>query len=143
MGHIKYRKRPNKVDYLIDEKGKPNLYHANILKKYHRRNQARNINADEEDDSLVNNCSSIMWVQFCVTDVDADDHLPITPDGRVKDAWEGSNGVGPCTNPSLEEKQEKYIKHLLESFSYVFSESGLHLHRRTRNRSHYVRKIEA
>lgn len=121
-GPYKVLERRNKVDYLIDEKGKQKLYHANILKKYHRRNQTGQVNPDEKD-SLVNDCASIMRVQFCVTeDIDEDDKLSITPDGRVEDVGVESNNEKLCVNPSLEREQEKDIRRLVESFSDVFSE---------------------
>lgn len=117
--------RRNKINYFMDKKAKSKLYHANIHKKYRRRDQARNINAGEEEEeiSLVNNCSSIMRVQFCMTEgVNADNHLPITPDGRVEGVWEDGNSVNPCMTPCLEEEHEKDVSPLLESYSDVFSE---------------------
>ena len=36
-GPHKVLERRGKVNYIIDQKGKPHLYHVNLLKKYHRR----------------------------------------------------------------------------------------------------------
>lgn len=45
-------------------------------------------NAGEED-SLANNCSLIMWVQFCMEEgADTDDHLPIITDGWFEYVWQ-------------------------------------------------------
>lgn len=52
-------------------------------------------NAGEEEDSLANNCSLIMWVQFCMEEgADTDDHLPIITDG-----WFEYVSVKPCMSP--------------------------------------------
>lgn len=51
-----------------------------------------------------------------------DDHLPITPYGRVEEVWEDKDSLRPCMNPCLEEEYEKDINYLLDSFSDVFSE---------------------
>jgi hypothetical protein len=37
------------VNYLIDESGNPKLYHANLLKKYHRRSSVNQVCVIDED----------------------------------------------------------------------------------------------
>lgn len=41
--------RRNKVNDIIDEHGKLKLYHANLLKKYHRRAQVSYVQVIDED----------------------------------------------------------------------------------------------
>ena len=59
-GPYKVLERRNKVNYLIDEKGKPKLYHANLLRQYHRRasvNQATVLDENNIPDQLTSSSS--------------------------------------------------------------------------------------
>ena len=65
-GPFKVIKAVNKVDYLLDVKGKHKLYHINLLKKYYRRDKMCFNVVDENDinpifkpfvsDNIVNVC---------------------------------------------------------------------------------------
>ncbi|XP_069950332.1 uncharacterized protein [Cherax quadricarinatus] len=48
-GPYKVVKVCNKVDYLLDVKGKGRMYHVNILKQYHRREVNLCLNSFDED----------------------------------------------------------------------------------------------
>ena len=88
----------NKVTYRIDEKGTPKLYHINLLKRYHRRNNVHQIQVlDEPLTTVTNSIEPFQTVHMCMVEEGGDHEtrdMPLTPDGRV-DSLQGSNGNVP------------------------------------------------
>ena len=115
QGPYKVVKVVNKVDYLINVKGKDKLYHINLLKKYHRRTDTSLFIANE---SSVNEYlpSFPSAVNFCVlepNDSGNEDDIITVP------KYEGEE-VRIC--PDLDPEDKQMLDSLLCSYADVFSE---------------------
>lgn len=77
--------RKNRVNYVIEEKGKLELYHANLLKRYYRYAHVNQATVLDEV-SLPGNAQDPLELTFSLYEPEfpevADD-LPITPGGRA------------------------------------------------------------
>lgn len=113
----------NRVNYHIDERGKPKLYHANLLKKYHRRVQVHQAQVIDEIPTLDSLVSDTYSVKFCVVEESPDlqssccQHL-ITPDGKVDLASDKSDMLE--VQPELAEDQQADIHQLISNFDDCF-----------------------
>jgi len=112
--------RRNKVNYLIMEKGQPKLYHANLLKMYHRRANVSQAQVLDED-QVVDGCQGISDVAQSCVDVE-NEIYPITPDGKIDSLLSIDT---PCAdiNSELTQDQQNDIHKLISDFSDVFSET--------------------
>ena len=119
--------RRNKVNYLIDENGVSKLYHANLLKRYHRRaTVAQAYVIDEEGNLPLGEPFSV--AQFCVVDEEIQEDrelnaFSLTPDGCVQliDHGECVESEIPLISESLTIEQKESILNLISSFPKVFS----------------------
>lgn len=108
----------NKVNYLIDEQGKPKLYHANLLKKYFRRAQIclayvmdEVTGLDFEEQPLV--------AQACVErDVSSDSELDF-PSQEFSISPEITEAE---ISSELSTEQKDDVKQIIEDFKDVFSD---------------------
>lgn len=117
--------RKNRVNYVIEEKGKPKLYHANLLKRYYRRAQVHQATVLDEP-SVSGNAQDAPDVSFspsekeCLeTDEDLPEDLPITPDGRVD---ENKPDTFLDIEKTLTAKQRSDVIKLTMDFKDVLSE---------------------
>jgi len=112
--------RRNKVNYLIMEKGQPKLYHANLLKMYHRRANVSQAQVIDED-QVIDGCQGISDVAQSCVDVE-NEIYPITPDGKIDSLLSIDT---PCAeiNSELTQDQQNDIHKLISDFSDVFSET--------------------
>ena len=111
-GPYKVLERRGKVDYLIDEPRGPKLYHANILKKYHRRAQVNQVQVLDEISSLAE-VESIGKAP----NLEEDPNLPLfslTADNETI--------LGPEINPNLSWKQSADIEDLILEYRDTFSD---------------------
>lgn len=119
--------RRNKVNYLIDEKGTPKLYHINLLKKYHSRSQSTQPQIIDERPPSVNEVlDPIQSVHLCVvedTETCYENDLPVTPDGKVDPVLLPLEVKDPELSPHLTREQGMQIKELIDSFINFFSET--------------------
>ena len=84
-GPYKVLERRGKVDYLIELPKGPKLYHANLLKRYHRR---AHVNFAAEIDEVptleeIPSTGSKTPVVSVNMEEDSGRHLPVTPDGQT------------------------------------------------------------
>lgn len=117
--------RRNKVNYLIEDGGKQKLYHANLLKRYHRRAHVQNANIIDETSPLEELVSEdLNVVNMCIleedTEADAENHFPITPDGRTDETSPLQNS--PVVSPDLSLEQQNDLSSLTKMYEDVFSE---------------------
>ena len=116
-GPFKVIKAVNKVDYLLDVKGKHKLYHINLLKKYYRRDKMCFNVVDENDvDPIFKPFVSDNIVNVCVlepTDSESDEDIITVPDSVVAD-------IDIC--PDLSSKHLLEIKQVVTGYNDVFSE---------------------
>ena len=115
----------NKVNYLIDEGGKPKLYHANLLKRYHRRAHVQQAYVLDETSSLEDFVSAgLNLVQMAVVEeefgADVEDQFPLTPDGRTSAT---PSVEPPSFSPDLTLEERSDINSLVHSYDDVFSET--------------------
>ncbi|XP_050703984.1 uncharacterized protein LOC126989430 isoform X2 [Eriocheir sinensis] len=113
--------RKNRVNYVIEEKGKPKLYHANLLKRYYRRAQV-NQAAVLDEIFLPSDAQDAPELTFSLAEpelLETADDLPITPDGRLDQA--DSNTV-PEVRETLTTSQRSELFQLISDFKDVFSE---------------------
>ena len=108
QGPYKVLKVMNKVDYLVDVKGKKKLYHINLLKKYIRRS---NMCLNLADESNRNKYLLSPVVNFCV--LDSSEGIITVPKNEEK-------VLNICTELSTEQKCE--LNDLLTKYDEVFSE---------------------
>lgn len=82
-GPYKILEQRNRVNYLIDEKGKAKLYHVNMLKQYFRRSVVVQA-VDDNVEGVANSCEPDYFkiVQICLED-SCEKSKPIFPDGRI------------------------------------------------------------
>ncbi|XP_047469564.1 uncharacterized protein LOC125025584 [Penaeus chinensis] len=109
----------NKVNYLIDEGGKPKLLHANLLKKYHRRAISCQSNVMDEE-SKIDVETNPKVVQNCILE-DAElcnSNFPLTTDGEMSILPE-KDQPDVCSDLSAEQKSD--IQSLTTNFRDVFS----------------------
>ena len=119
-GPYKILERRGKVDYIVEVPQGPKLYHANLLKKYHRRAQVNQVQVLDEISTMeeftapgedkvsiveegINHCPDLL--------------LPLTPDGSLLDPSVGGPEKGP-----LNQGQSDQLEGLLNEYSDVFSE---------------------
>ena len=101
---FKVLKAVNKVDYLIDVKGKPKLYHVNLLKKYFRSDQTLLNVADEHKVSFVSEQYNSEYVNVCV--VDTDDLEESSDIITVSSDTDHGDGLDVCKNLCEKQKAE-------------------------------------
>ncbi|XP_045134079.1 uncharacterized protein LOC123517739 [Portunus trituberculatus] len=118
-GPYKVLERRGNVDYLIDEPRGPKLYHANLLKRYHRRAVVNRLHVLDEIQSLETSepqDSTVPVVEEKLPDASSTE-LPITAD-----EWLDSSPPSmPEINPSLPWEQRGDIEDLLLDYRDVFS----------------------
>ncbi|XP_037794286.1 uncharacterized protein LOC119589789 [Penaeus monodon] len=109
----------NKVNYLIDEGGKPKLLHANLLKKYHRRAISCQPNVMDEE-SKIDVETNPKVVQNCILeDTELSDcNFPLTSNGEESILPENDQ-PDVCSDLSAEQKSD--IQSLTTNFRDVFS----------------------
>lgn len=110
-GPFKVLERRGKVDYLIDETRGPKLYHANILKKYHRRARVNQVQVLDEISTLEETETAGK-----APDLEEDPDLP-----RISLLADEPPTSGPDINPSLTWKQSADIEDLIMAYPDVFS----------------------
>ena len=108
QGPYKVLKVLNKVDYLVDVKGKEKLYHINLLKKYIRRST---ICLNVADESIGNKYLSSPVVNVCV--LDSSEGIITVPKNKEK-------VLNIC--PELSNQQKNELNTLLIKYDEVFSE---------------------
>ena len=114
--------RRNKVNYLIDEKGKPKLYHANLLKQYYRRasvNQATLLDENNVPDQLP--VSTSIKFQEVQDHLAYDEDLPVTPDGRTESTCSSDNALAVCDDLTSTQKWD--LQNIIQEYGDVFSET--------------------
>ena len=110
-GPFKILERRN-VDYLIDFRGKPKLFHANMLKRYHRRAVSGNYSTfDEVPTDEVENVSK---VQVAVLNASSNEVLPIETLDNPSDSDVNINKELPPTEASI-------LQNLKKKYETVFS----------------------
>ena len=115
-GPFKVLERRNKVDYLIDDPKGPKLYHANLLKKYHRRAQVNLAYVMDDTSTVEDACSSAGPLEA----EDLDDLVPCL--SACSTSFSALNPVLDV-NESLEWNQRASLEDLLSELCDVFSES--------------------
>ena len=93
----------NGVDYIIKVKGKSKLFHANMLKKFYRRESDMN----ESD-----------VVQFCILDEEEEEVVSDVCDISFIDSSKSEVNI----NPELNDEMKKELNALVKEFSDVFCE---------------------
>lgn len=102
----------NRMDYVIDQDGKPRIYHANLLRKY--------IEREEEDDQV----SAVVekeddQVSVAVVEEDHDEGLP----GLDFPNLHQTEGIGDVrVNPALPSDQQGDVQKLLLGFKDVLTD---------------------
>ena len=112
--------RRNRVNYLVDHNGKQKLYHANLLKRYHRRARINLATVLDESSTLTEE-PDVQEVTFTPSEeefLDPAEDLPLTPDGRIDDCPDAVLTVGD----QLSSEQRENILTLTTHFNDVFSE---------------------
>ncbi|XP_042229996.1 uncharacterized protein LOC121871652, partial [Homarus americanus] len=120
-GPYKVLEKRSRVNYVIDEPKGPKLYHANLLKKYHRRAHLNFAHVLDNDSKLESVEALPCEKSGIIPAPDSDDlgcQLPITPDGIVESP---STDDGPALKPGLERNQRADIEDLIANFEDVFS----------------------
>ncbi|XP_050704489.1 uncharacterized protein LOC126989931 [Eriocheir sinensis] len=115
-GPFKVLERRNKVDYLVDDPRGPKLYHANLLKRYHRRAQVNFAYVKDDTSAPDDDCSPTGPLEA----EDPDDLVPCplvcsVPDSALNPALD--------INKSLEWNQRSSLEDVLSTFKDVFSET--------------------
>ena len=119
-GPFRVIERRNRVNYLIDEKGAAKLYHANILKKYYRRETAQQAALVS---SMIKDKPSeaLLLCQNCV--ISADEEEPVTSErtgGEIYTIPTDEDEV-PDISPHLNQDQTAQLQELLAKFDDVLS----------------------
>lgn len=116
-GPYKVLECKNKVNYLIDEQGKPKLYHANLLKKYFRRAQISMAYVRDEVTGLDFEDQPLI-AQVCVErDVSSDSEL----DFPSQDFSISPEITEAEISSELSTDQKDDVKQIIEDFKDVFS----------------------
>ncbi|XP_050709220.1 protein NYNRIN-like [Eriocheir sinensis] len=115
-GPFKVLERRNKVDYLVDDPRGPKLYHANLLKRYHRRDQVNFAYVMDDTSAPDDDCSPTGPLEA----EDPDDLVPrplvcTVPDSALNPALD--------INKSLEWNQRSSLEDVLSTFKDVFSQT--------------------
>ncbi|XP_050703676.1 uncharacterized protein LOC126989161, partial [Eriocheir sinensis] len=113
---VQVLERRNKVDYLVDDPRGPKLYHANLLKRYHRRAQVNFAYVKDDTSAPDDDCSPTGPLEA----EDPDDLVPCplvcsVPDSALNPALD--------INKSLEWNQRSSLEDVLSTFKDVFSET--------------------
>ena len=114
-GPFKVLEKRSRVNYIIDENGKGKLYHANLLKKYHRRavvSYAQVI--DEQERKLeLPNCPLMATSEQVEEDPNVEDTNPITPDGETETLSPDSLMIPDICKNLSESQKETYKRSLM------------------------------
>lgn len=117
--------RRNKVSYLTDEKD-TQLYHINLLKKYHSRSQATQTGSQWRTPSINEILEPIQSVHLYVVEATEsfdENDLPATPYCKVNPILLSLVVKDPVSPPHLTKEQSMQVKELVDSFSNVLSET--------------------
>lgn len=106
----------NKVNYVINQNGKPKLYHVNLLKRYYRRSQEFTANVLDEVTRLDFNEQPLVAQVHVEGDSDQEVKLDL-PDLNINIV-----SKNPEVNNELTPEQKGEVKKLLEEFKDVFSD---------------------
>jgi hypothetical protein len=145
-GPFKVLERRNRVNYVIEEKGKPKLYHINLLKQYHRRHGTNLVFLADEVPTLdIHPVGDAFFVtQHCAV-IDQSEQDPTSnswldfnhaklpfPKQELKsepvsnpfpiDCVEITRGETPDVCSDLENYQLQSLNEVLKKYSEVFSE---------------------
>ena len=119
-GPYKVLERRGKVDYLIEDPRGPRLYHANLLKKYHRRAHVQRAEVLDETPTLEELTApgdeTVTVIQEGDTNSEPDLQLPLTPDGILHPASTDIPEIG-----ELHWDQQFHLQELMDSYQDVFS----------------------
>ena len=111
-GPHKVLEKQGKVDYLIDMPRGPKLYHANILKKYHRRVQVNQLQVLDEVSPLSE--PEEKGKLSCLSEgIDDLPELTLTP-------GDPTNSGEPVTNSALTWNQSAQVEDLFLTYQSTF-----------------------
>ncbi|XP_069938506.1 uncharacterized protein [Cherax quadricarinatus] len=121
-GPYKVVKVCNKVDYILDVKGRERMYHVNILKRYHRREVNLCVNAFDEDTSSfsLDTSGDSYECRVCIIDDESFTESKELLDILTHDPSPKKSNVN--INNDLSNKQKSQVSALVNSFSDVFTE---------------------
>ncbi|XP_050708029.1 uncharacterized protein LOC126993204 [Eriocheir sinensis] len=115
-GPFKVLERRNKVDYLVDDPRGPKLYHANLLKRYHRRAQVNFAYVKDDTSAPDDDCSP-------TGPLEAEDPDDLVPRPLVCSVPDSALNPALDINKSLEWNQRSSLEDVLSTFKDVFSQT--------------------
>ena len=109
-GPYEVKERRGNVDYVINVNGKLKLFHINMLKKFHRRDEAQSTVSEPDPECVLVQSVTTGLIEM---EEGSEDGLVLVNDGLPQ----------TCNiHPGLTREQREELKSLVEEFSDVFSD---------------------